>query len=103
MGYFFIVFLLECRYTFYYIEMNKGILAIPGVIVVVVIAIIVANSVGNKEGECIVTIFDKRYDVTELRSTHSGGDVYECGTDMSADFESEHGTNVQRIQQYLIP
>ncbi len=53
-------------------------------------------------GGCIITLFGKQYDVTSLRSTHSGGDVFKCGTDQTSLYESVHGTDVSRMQQYLV-
>ena len=51
---------------------------------------------------CIVTLFGQQYDVTTLRSTHSGGDIFKCGTDMTAVYQNRHGTNLSRMQPYLI-
>ncbi len=52
---------------------------------------------------CIVTIDSVKYDVTRLRSTHSGGDIFSCGTDMSQTFWSRHNNRIlQRMQQYKI-
>jgi hypothetical protein len=51
---------------------------------------------------CIITIDGQKYDVASLRNTHTGGDVFQCGTDMSAVFHGKHGNNLQMIQQYLI-
>lgn len=51
---------------------------------------------------CAITLFGKQYDVTNLRSTHSGGDIFNCGTDMTAVYQGRHGGNVSRMQQYLI-
>jgi uncharacterized caspase-like protein len=53
--------------------------------------------------QCAVTLFGKQYDVTNLRNTHSGGNIFNCGTDMTAVYQSRHGTNMSRMQQYLIP
>jgi predicted heme/steroid binding protein len=52
---------------------------------------------------CVVTLFGLQYDVTQLRSTHSGGDMFNCGTDMTTLYQSTHSTNVTRMQPYLIP
>jgi hypothetical protein len=40
--------------------------------------------------KCIVTIDGQSYDVIKLRKTHSGGDVFTCGTDMTSIFYSQH-------------
>ena len=39
---------------------------------------------------CIVTINAQQYDVTSLKKTHSGGDVFKCGSDMSSIFFNQH-------------
>jgi len=52
--------------------------------------------------DCIITIDGSKYDVTTLRSTHTGGDVFQCGTDMSAVFHGQHGNNLRLIQKYLV-
>jgi len=51
---------------------------------------------------CIITLFGKQYDVTTLQNTHSGGNIFNCGTDMTASYQSQHGSNVSRMQQYLV-
>jgi hypothetical protein len=51
---------------------------------------------------CIITIDGQRYDVQTIRNTHTGGDVFQCGTDMSAVFHEKHGDRLQMIQKYLI-
>ncbi len=51
---------------------------------------------------CIVTIFGVAYDVTALRGSHPGGDIFKCGTDMSDSYKSEHGTNVSMLQKYSV-
>ncbi|MCX6730628.1 MAG: hypothetical protein NTZ55_02165 [Candidatus Roizmanbacteria bacterium] len=52
--------------------------------------------------QCSVTLFGKQYDVTNLRSTHSGGNIFNCGTDMTAIYQGRHGSDLSRMQQYLI-
>jgi hypothetical protein len=51
---------------------------------------------------CIITIDGQRYDVQPLRNSHSGGDVFQCGTDMSAIFHDQHGNRLKMILPYLI-
>lgn len=51
---------------------------------------------------CIVTIFGTTYDVTSLRGSHPGGDIFKCGTDMSNSYKSAHGTNVSMLQKYIV-
>jgi cytochrome b involved in lipid metabolism len=51
---------------------------------------------------CIITIDGKQYDVSQLRFTHPGGNIFVCGTDMSAAFHKHHDDNLQMIQKYLV-
>jgi len=51
---------------------------------------------------CIITIDGQRYDVQPLRNTHSGGDVFQCNTDMSDIFHGQHGDNLRMIQKFQI-
>ncbi len=57
------------------------------------------------DNRCIVTIQGKRYDVTQLRTTHSGGDVFNCGTDMTTIFFGQHNQQLldTTMRQYLLP
>lgn len=59
------------------------------------------SSGSQKNSACLITLFEQQYDVTSLRASHSGGDVFQCGTDMTTVYQSRHGTNVTRIQPYL--
>jgi hypothetical protein len=51
---------------------------------------------------CIVTLFGHQYDITTLQTTHSGGNVFTCGADMTATYTSRHGTDVTRMITYKI-
>jgi hypothetical protein len=62
----------------------------------------ITPSPSTNSNACIITIFGKQYDVTSLRTTHSGGDVFACGTDQSATYQSKHGTSVARLASYLV-
>lgn len=55
----------------------------------------------NNSNLCIITLQGQQYDVTSLRSTHSGGDIFKCGTDMTAVYQGKHGTSLARMQPYL--
>jgi hypothetical protein len=55
----------------------------------------------NISARCIITLFGKQYDVTQLRVTHSGGDIFKCGTDMTTTYQNQHGTNMNRMANYL--
>jgi outer membrane biosynthesis protein TonB len=51
---------------------------------------------------CIITVFGKQYDVTSLQTSHTGGNIFVCGTDMTATYQSMHGTDVTRLIPYLV-
>ncbi|MFZ2206135.1 MAG: hypothetical protein WA061_00820 [Microgenomates group bacterium] len=78
-----------------------------------VIALIITSAVGLKLAStassveavapCIVTIFGQQYDVSPLQTSHTGGNIFTCGTDMTAVYQPMHGTDVSRIAQYLLP
>jgi cytochrome b involved in lipid metabolism len=66
---------------------------------------ITSNSLSQQNistGGCLVTLFGKSYDVTPLKNTHPGGDVFVCGTDMSTSYQSAHGNDVSRMAPYLV-
>ena len=56
----------------------------------------------NQQPTCIITIDGLKYDVQPLRDMHTGGDIFVCGTDMSAAFHQKHGDRLQMIQRYLV-
>jgi len=51
---------------------------------------------------CIVTLFGQQFDVTSLRSSHSGGDIFVCGTDMTSKYQSKHGSSLSRMARYAV-
>ena len=52
---------------------------------------------------CIVSIDGVSYDVTTFKKIHSGGDIFKCGTDMTASFYSQHSTQtLKAMQKYRI-
>lgn len=52
---------------------------------------------------CIVLIDGISYDVTNFRKMHGGGDIFSCGSDMSASFWSAHGqSTLQKMQRYRL-
>jgi len=55
------------------------------------------------DNRCIVVIDGGKYDVTQFRNIHSGGDIFQCGTDMSAIFHGQHDNSyLNRMSQYKI-
>jgi len=51
---------------------------------------------------CIITVNGKRYDVQALRRTHSGGNIFVCGSNMTKLFNQQHGTDYGLIAKYRI-
>ena len=49
---------------------------------------------------CIITVHGTRYNVTEFRTQHSGGDIFTCGADLTAVFDSQHS---MRTLQRMAP
>ncbi len=56
----------------------------------------------DESNRCIITVNMDRYDVTEFRDQHYGGNVFECGEDLTPLFNSQHGMDYSRIRPYLI-
>ncbi len=56
--------------------------------------------VTNTSNSCVITVFGKNYDVQPLRTSHPGGNVFVCGTDMSAAYQSAHGSNPNKLALY---
>lgn len=52
---------------------------------------------------CIISVDGTSYNITEFRQEHSGGDIFTCGTDMSATFHGQHDTQIlQKMNRYKI-
>ncbi|MCK9368630.1 hypothetical protein M0R04_01495 [Candidatus Dojkabacteria bacterium] len=51
---------------------------------------------------CIVTISGSKYNVTSLQRSHSGGNVFVCGTDMTVVYIKQHGKNYSLISKYKV-
>ncbi|MDD2823212.1 MAG: hypothetical protein PHQ59_03975 [Candidatus Daviesbacteria bacterium] len=55
------------------------------------------------EAKCIITVDNTKYDVTQYRTIHSGGDIFKCGTDMTTIFYKRHSAKLlQQMSQYKI-
>ena len=53
---------------------------------------------------CIITIDSQKYDVMQFQNIHSAGNVFNCGTDMTADFYSKHDKSyLVKMEKYKIP
>lgn len=60
-------------------------------------------AVPTTDTRCIITIDGGRYNVTQFRSIHSGGDIFQCGTDMTNIFYQQHNQSyLSRMAQYKI-
>lgn len=52
---------------------------------------------------CIIQIRTARYDVTEFRNRHSGGNIFTCNTDMTAIFFNQHSEQtLLQLEQYKL-
>lgn len=52
---------------------------------------------------CLVKIYDAVYDLEPFRQVHSGGDIFQCNTDMTAVFSSQHSDNyLSALAQYRV-
>lgn len=53
--------------------------------------------------QCIITVHGTRYNVTEFRSFHSGGDIFTCGADMTGVFDSQHSMGtLRKMSSYIV-
>ena len=54
------------------------------------------------EGKCVITLFSKQYDVTEINKTGGSTDIFDCGEDMSSKYSAKYGNDVSRMEKYLV-
>lgn len=53
--------------------------------------------------QCIITVHGTRYNVTEFRSFHSGGDIFTCGAEMTGVFDSQHSMGtLRKMSPYIV-
>ncbi|MEI8361458.1 MAG: hypothetical protein WCG01_04985 [bacterium] len=76
----------------------KKILATSGL----AIALFLISTAPSNAAQCVITLFGQQYDVTALQTSHSGGNVFVCGTDQTAIYQAKHGTNMSRMTPYLV-
>lgn len=65
------------------------------------------NETGNtsepQSTQCLITISGTTYDLEEFRTSHDGGDVFKCGTDMTRAFENQHDDSfLKQIERYKV-
>lgn len=64
----------------------------------------IATALPTDSSLCIVTINGQKYDVTQYRFQHQGGNIFTCGTDMSNVFTGQHSQRyLNKMRAYLIP
>lgn len=64
---------------------------------------IVTSVTPSISNTCIITINNQKYDVTQFKNQHSGGDIFNCGTDMTTIFNGKHSQReLNMMQQYLV-
>lgn len=61
-----------------------------------------STATNNNNSQCIITLFGKQFNVTSLQTSHTGGNIFNCGTDMTAVYQTQHGTDLTRMQPYLV-
>lgn len=80
----------------------KGVIAVLSLSVIVGVVAITSVRAATTSASCIITLFGQQYNVTALQTAHTGGNIFVCGTDMSASYQAMHGTNITRMAPYLI-
>ena len=65
------------------------------------------ESVSKNENEssepCVITVRGEKYDVTEFRNKHKGGNIFKCGEDMTDTFNKQHGEKqLKELQKYKV-
>lgn len=56
----------------------------------------------NADEQCIITIQEEKYDVTEFKYKHPGGDIFKCGQDMTEIFQKAHKGYLPMIEKLKI-
>lgn len=62
----------------------------------------IAQKENAVEERCFITLNGKRYDVSEFRNEHEGGNIFNCGTDMTQEFKGEHKNDFARADEYEV-
>jgi len=65
-------------------------------------ATIIMSNPAKAVTSCIITVSGNKYDVTTLKNSHTGGDVFVCGTDQTALYQGQHGSSLDRIKPFLV-
>lgn len=64
----------------------------------------ISKTNSNKiKDSCLIKIKDKVYNLDKFRSLHSGGDIFQCNTDMTKIFSQNHSDSyLQQLKPYLV-
>jgi len=63
----------------------------------------VLTTQNNVDSRCIIVVNGVNYDITKYKYLHTGGDIFKCGTDMSATFYNQHSSSfLKQMQKYKI-
>lgn len=49
------------------------------------------KTVPDLNNRCIISVRGSKFDITDFKKIHSGGDIFQCGTDMTDIFNGRHG------------
>jgi len=61
------------------------------------------SAVVKSNSQCIITVDSIKYDVSVFKNYHSGGDIFNCGIDMTSIFYQQHNQQIlSRMAQYKI-
>lgn len=63
------------------------------------VAVLTNNTTGDS---CIITVSGNKYDVTNFRYVHEGGNVFKCGEDMTEVFKKAHGGYTKMIEKFKV-
>ncbi len=87
--------------------MKKAIVWLGGLVLSVFSVFTLVSKIprANAATPCIITLFGVQYDVAPLQTpgVHPGGNIFVCGTDMTALYTLQHGTDVTRMIPFLLP
>jgi hypothetical protein len=63
----------------------------------------VSKSTNEYKEPCVITVRGDKYDVTEFRNKHKGGNIFKCGEDMTDAFNKQHGEKqLKELQKYKL-
>jgi hypothetical protein len=69
----------------------------------VAISVLPSKVTPTPDPRCIIVVDGQKYNVTDFMTIHSGGNIFQCGTDMSPTFHQRHRDSyLQIMAQYKI-